>query len=122
MGFLERRRVDLNALKRLLKISQWPAASQKKGGRGCVITFFEIGYSDGSVRPDNMIDANSLKLPHAGFGPAAFNDIGPAFPVRYSETSPLEIHLIPSILSGVRNNEWRNFRTPPYEMPNAITH
>ena len=56
-------------------------ASQPKkqvGGGGSLILFFEIGDSEGSGRPCNMIDTHSLKLPHTGFAPA-FNAKAAAF-------------------------------------------
>ena len=55
-----------------------------------------------------------------GSAPPRLTTYQPLF--RYMETPPLVIHLHPTILLGVQNNERRNFlRTPPYEMRNAIT-
>ena len=78
----------------------------KKKWRGAPCSVGEIGDLDGSGRPKNRNDTHSLKWYRAGFGPSAFNAISPAFRGRYLETPPLEIHPIPTILLGVRNNEW----------------
>ena len=48
-------------------------------GRGvpCAVFFCEIGDAPGSGRPGDIRDKQSIRCPHAGFGPPLFNDIPP---------------------------------------------
>ena len=79
----------------------------KKAGGGALFCFFEIGDLKGPGRSGNMIDTQSLKWPHSGFGPAAFNAMATAFLGLYSgkatdiNTSHLPSYRACAILYGV---------------------
>ena len=48
------------------------------GAGGPMCRFFcEIGDAPGSGRPGDIRDKQSIRCPHAGFGPPLFNDIPP---------------------------------------------